>query len=251
MRHSRYVVVSAVLLAGILVLQGSIGKSVLYVLRFPFSCLRESIKVLALLPDLPSVVQENNQLNRLLIEKKVEIVRLKEQLRQLNSIEAYQSLGALSSGIVASVISRSLIPTQHSIHLNRGAGDGLALNSAILDIHGVVGRVLDIQSNTCTVILITDRESRISAMIERSRETGLLVGLSMNQCELIYLDADSDIEVNDSIVTAGLGGIFPKGLLLGKVAAVSRNEQTGTAYAEVRPAAKLGKIEEVFCLLPE
>jgi len=69
--------------------------------------------------------------------------------------------------------------------------------------------------------------------VERSRETGLLVGRGSGPCDLIYLDAAADVELGDRVVTAGLDGPFPKGVVLGTVTRVVRNEEVGTARASV------------------
>jgi rod shape-determining protein MreC len=75
-----------------------------------------------------------------------------------------------------------------------------------------------------------------------------LIGQGHGFCEFTYLDVDSDIQEGDRIVTAGLGGSFPKGLLLGAVVKIVRDEQSGSAHALVKPAASLGRLEEVLCL---
>jgi rod shape-determining protein MreC len=110
--------------------------------------------------------------------------------------------------------------------------------------------VIELHPATSLVLLLTDPESRVGGIVERSRETGLLVGKSRSQCEFIYLDVQADIQAGDRILTAGLGGPFPKGLLLGVVAEVIRDEVTGSARAIVNPSARLGKLEEVLCLSP-
>jgi rod shape-determining protein MreC len=99
-------------------------------------------------------------------------------------------------------------------------------------------------------MLLTDPDSRVAGLVDRSRETGLLVGRAGGRCEFMYLDVDADIQDGDRIVTAGLGGPFPKGLFLGRVARVVRDELTGSARASVVPAARLGRLEEVLCLPP-
>ena len=88
----------------------------------------------------------------------------------------------------------------------------------------------------------------MAALVERSRETGLVVGRGSGVCELIYLDQDADVQEGDRILTAGLGGTFPKGLVLGTVTRVVRDETSGSARAIVAPAAHLSRLEEVLCI---
>ena len=120
----------------------------------------------------------------------------------------------------------------------------------IVDETGVIGRVVDVQPATCLVMLLTDPDSRVAALVERSRETGLLVGQGSGRCAFTYVAADADLREGDRIVTAGLGGPFPKGLLLGTVAHLTRDELSGSATASVIPAARLNRLEEVLCLSP-
>jgi len=175
--------------------------------------------------------------------------RLREELRHVK-----QSQGLLETAsrgeIVATVLSRSTIPTQQTVLLNKGSRQGLTLETAVIDANGVVGRVTELHTVTSLVTLLTDPDSRIAGLVERSRESGLLVGRGHGQCEFIYLDAQADIEAGDRILTAGFGGPLPKGLLLGTVTHVVRDEASGAARALVRPAAHLGRLEEVLCLLP-
>ena len=91
---------------------------------------------------------------------------------------------------------------------------------------------------------------RCSISSSRSRESGLVVGTGGRWCELRYLDAEADVEVGDRVLTAGLEGAFPKGLLIGTVAKVERQESRGLLRAWVRPAVRINRLEDVLCLAP-
>ena len=156
----------------------------------------------------------------------------------------------MTDGIVASVIGRSPIPTRHTILLDHGQRDGLVEGGILLNGQGVIGRIIETSPRTSLAMLISDPDSRIAGLVERSRESGLLVGQGGGLCELIYLDAEADIVEGDRIMTAGVGGAFPKGLLLGIVSRVLRNTEAGTTSAIVRPAARLSQLEDVLCLRP-
>lgn len=235
-----------------LVFHETLRHSTLTVLRLPFTVVKGAVAALLALPRLPLLREEHEQLRLQLLRQQVSLAGVQEALRQA---DAGQSLtealppGA-PPGIVASVIGRSLLPTQQTVLLNRGAADGLAMGSVIVDVEGVIGRVLDVQPTTCLVLLLTDPESRLAGLVERSRETGLLVGQGQGRCEFIYLDADADLVEGDRVVTAGLGGSFPKGLLLGTVQRILRDDTLGTTTAIVRPGARLSRLESVLCLPP-
>jgi len=95
------------------------------------------------------------------------------------------------------------------------------------------------------VLPITDPASGVAALVQRSRETGVLGGTGDGRCELRYLDPDADVATGDTVLTSGAGGIFPKGLLVGTVTAVKQDRRAPGKVAEVRPAAALRKVEEV------
>ena len=206
--------------------------------------------VVLLLPRLPSLTQENTSLRSELTQRQLELAQLREALRHTRQGQALTEAVPSAPGVVAGVIARSTLPSQQTILMDKGSQQGVKEEGVVVDAGGVVGRVAELHGASALVMLLTDPESRVAAIVERSRETGLLVGRGLGQCELIYLDAQVDLQEGDRVLTAGLGGVFPKGLLLGKVTRVFRDEQAGSASAWVEPAARLGQLEEVLCLLP-
>ena len=249
MRAFRVLFISALLLGAVCVFQAPVRRSTLAVLRFPFTLIRGVVSLVLLLPRLPSLASENDRLRADVIRARAEADGLREDLRHVRQSDALRA-AAPAQAVVASVLSRSTIPTQQTVLLDQGERDGLALESAVIDADGVVGRITELHPSMCLVTLLTDADSRIAGLVERSRESGLLVGRGDGRCEFIYLDIDADIEVEDRILTAGFGGPVPKGLPLGTVARVDRDEASGTTRAIVRPAAHVGRLEEVLCLPP-
>jgi len=222
----------------------------LAILRAPFRLVVSVIHVGLTLPQLPGLARENARLRTALSRRSLELAQTRETLRRTTQAEALLATASQAPGVVASVIGRSPIPTQHTIWLDRGTRDGLQLDGLVVDAHGVVGRLIDVHPSTSLAMLITDPNSRVAGLVERSRESGLLSGEGHAVCRLSYLGADADMAEGDRIVTAGVGGVFPKGLLLGTVLTVARDDAAGSAEARVRPAARLGRLEEVLCLPP-
>lgn len=227
-----------------------VRSAALTVFRLPLTLLKGGVTVISGLPRLPTIVREHEALRSELIRQQLEAARLREALRQARQGAALTEAGGVERGLVAAVIGRSALPTQHTVLLDRGTRDGVQPDSVAIDAEGVVGRVIEAHPVTALVMLLTDPESRVAGLVERSRETGLLIGRAQGGNEFVYLDVHADIEVNDRIVTAGLGGAFPKGLVLGTVTRVDRDERAGSAVAVVAPAARLGRLEEVLCLPP-
>ena len=238
-----------VLLVGVLVLLSHPCRgATLAVLHFPFSVVKMFSRALIMLPHMSSLTRENADLRRELVQRQLDAATLRERLRHVQQSQALLQALAAPQGMVARVIGRSTLPSQQTVWLDRGERDGLTLDSVILDPSGVIGRVSALQASNGLVLLLTDPESRVAALIERSRETGVLVGHGRRQCELRYLDAEADVQEGDRVVTAGLGGSIPKGLPLGTVTRIERDEETGSASAWVMPSARLGQLEEVLCL---
>jgi len=222
----------------------------LTILRFPFTATRHGVRILATLPRLPALTQDNAALRAQLLQRQLEVAQLREALRQAQQAQALAGQ-APGPGLVASVIGRSTLPTQQTVLLDRGRAHHVAPDSVVVDASGVIGRVVDVQPTTALAVLLTDPDSRVAAVVERSREMGLLVGQGRGQCRLVYLDVAADLQPGDAVVTAGLGGPFPKGLLLGTITQVMRDAQAGFAWAMVTPSAKLSRAEEVLCLRPQ
>lgn len=235
----------------LLILVAPLRHAAIAILRWPYRAAAGCLHTAALLPQLPALSREQRVWQLQLTELQRENAQLREQLRALVHAEALQALPGLPPrSAVAQVIGRSILPAEHTVLLNRGQRQGVGPDQVILDLHGVMGRVAEADEDTALVMLLTDADSRVGAAAERSRETGVLAGRGRSHCELIYLDLDADIEPGDRIVTAGLGEIFPKGLLLGTVIKVLRDPVVGTSSAWVRPAARLGRVEEVLSLPP-
>lgn len=228
------------------------------VIRFPLTVANAGLGILLAIPRLPALLHDREQLQAELMRRQLEIARLQETLRTAHRVHGFTPLfleragftdqAVASHGVLAQVIGRSILPTQHTVLLGKGQGDGLTLDTVVIDPEGVVGRLVELHLASALVLLVTDPDSRVAALVERSRETGLLVGRGLSQCEFVYLDGQADITVGDRVVTAGWGGTFPKGLPLGTITRVSRDEQAAVTTAWVEPAARLSRLEDVLCL---
>ena len=234
----------------------------LQLFRLPLEVASRALRIGWLLPQLPRLTAEHDELRRQLSAAQVELAQAKETLRQTSSAEDLMRSAGLPTphltrlaggpphAVVASVIGRTLLPTQQSVILNRGAKDGVVVGSLLMSAEGLVGRVIEATPTTSVGLLLTDADSRVACLIERTRETGLLAGTSGSWCQLLYLDSDADLVAGDRVVTAGLGEGFPKGLPVGIVAEVVRGRGGMPRSARVRPAAVLRHLEDVLIIPP-
>ena len=225
-------------------------RAFLTIFRLPLTTLERALSILLDLPQVPHLESELTRLRAELTQRQLDIVRLQDTLRhQSRAVQLQQAAGG-TSGPVARVIGRTLLPTEQILLLDRGSQEGVVREGVLMDVAGVVGRIVEVYSTTSLVSLLTDPDSRIACLVERSREGALLVGTGGLEARLEDLDFDADVEVQDRVVTAGLGGSFPTGLLLGVVTKVQRDERNARVIAWVRPSVRLNQLEEALCLPP-
>ena len=134
--------------------------------------------------------------------------------------------------------------------VDRGTADGVEQQDVAVTREGVVGQVYAVTAHTARIVPLSDSLSGVSVFVQRSRETGILKGLGNWRCELRYLDPDAAVQPGDQVLTAGPGGVFPKGLRVGTVIAVVADPNTPGKLAEIEPAAEFRKVEEVLLLRP-
>jgi rod shape-determining protein MreC len=121
---------------------------------------------------------------------------------------------------------------------------------AVVTPEGVVGKIIDVFPGSARVLLLTDRSSGIDALVQRTRDQGVVQGIGARRCEVKYLSRQAAVTVGDMIVTSGMAGIFPKGMRVGKVTDVRRGGHL-LQKVEITPAATLDRLEEVIVLVRE
>lgn len=137
-----------------------------------------------------------------------------------------------ASSVTARVIGDSGGAFVRSILVNAGAREGVAKGNAALSGKGLLGRVAEVGDRSARVLLINDLNSRIPVVVERSRERAILAGDNSVAPRLLYLPPTTDIKVGDRIVTSGHGGVFPVGLPVGIVNAISEEGVRVVPYAD-------------------
>jgi rod shape-determining protein MreC len=137
------------------------------------------------------------------------------------------------------------------IVINKGKQQGIEKDFTVITNQGLAGRVIQAGSLTSQVLLINDLNSGVAAFIQRSRQKGLVSGTLAGSLRMHYLPPDADVQVSDLVVTSGLSGLYPKGILIGQVTRVQRQGKAGEISALVKPAVDLSRLEEVLVVLRE
>jgi rod shape-determining protein MreC len=194
------------------------------------------------------VNEENQRLRRRIVELEQQAVRLSEVEQTDRRLEALLKLRSSFDGDLqaAQIIGRDPLPWFSTMTVNRGEADGVHKNAAVLSPLGVVGQITTTGAHSARVLLITDHNSGVDALVQRSRARGIVEGALDGGCVMKYLKRGEDVEVGDRVVTSGLDGIFPKGIIIGEVTRVTRGNRGLLQVADIKPAVPLDHIEEVL-----
>ena len=193
--------------------------------------------------------------NTMLREKVAELQKETHQLRE--SALANERLQRLlqfrekyaPSAIAAEVIGQDPSSWFKSLTINKGERNGIKKGMAVLSPEGVVGQILKTAPYHSTVLLITDYNSGIDSIVQRNRAKAIVEGRGENRCQLKYLLRTDEVKVGDIVVTSGLSGNFPKGLMVGEIRKVEKKGYGIFQYAELIPSVDLNRLEEVLIII--
>ncbi|HHX28525.1 MAG: rod shape-determining protein MreC [Bacillota bacterium] len=151
--------------------------------------------------------------------------------------------------LVAEVYGRDPSKWFSSLSIAAGREQGIQPDAAVVCQAGLVGRILELGDNVSTVLLLTDPESGVGAVAQRSRDLGVVLGGGGPQTLIArFFSKDADVQVGDRIVTSGMGSKFPDGLLIGEVVSVSVPQPGLVKEAVVKPSADFEHLEEVMVI---
>lgn len=136
------------------------------------------------------------------------------------------------------------------IRLNKGTRHGIKAMSPVITNQGLVGYVYRATENYSDVLTILDQNNRVDIIVERTRTHGIVEGVFNFKCALKYIMRNEPVEVGDKLLTAGVGGIYPKGIKVGMITDITRENFGMTLSIEVVPSVDFDKIEEVLVLIP-
>lgn len=198
----------------------------------------------------PNLKKENEILKQevaSLERKLIEYPRLTQENKRLGTL---LDLKNRLSGhpVPAVVIGRDPSSWSHYIVIDRGKKDGIRVNTPLIHPDGLVGKVVLAGRYSSRAILLTDRESRVSALDVETRDVGLIEGTGTMALKMTFLDPQAKVQVGDMIVSSGLGGIYPKGVPIGRVFAVGEEKGHLMLFAMVKPSVSFSKLEELLCI---
>jgi rod shape-determining protein MreC len=194
---------------------------------------------------------ENSELSEQLREARVKLLQfdsLREENVRLRAVRE-ASAGVGGRTMIAEIMRVDVDPFRHRVRINKGADDGVFKNQPVLDAFGIVGQVVQVDKYTSTIILISDAEHAIPVQVNRNGIRSIAVGAGdLGKLSLPYMTVESDVKVEDLLVSSGLDGIFPAGYPVARVSKVERNPADTFALVEAKPLAQLDRDREVLLL---
>lgn len=150
----------------------------------------------------------------------------------------------------ARVIARSPNNWYSTLTVDRGEFDGVKKDQVVVSDAGVVGRIVSVGPHTAKVLLILDRDGAVGAMVQENRTLGIVEGSKDNLglLKMVHLPYDADLKRGQVVVTSGLGGVFPRGIPIGKVLKFEDEGSGVDKYAIVKPFVDFDRLEELFII---
>jgi rod shape-determining protein MreC len=191
---------------------------------------------------------ENERLRQKIVELEQERNRFLEaeatnrRLQQLLGFRSHLPV----TGITATVIAASASSWFKSCLLDKGNADGIRKGMAVVTPLGALGKVIDVTPRTAKVLLLTDPNSGVDVVVQRTRARGIVSGSLENGPIMKYVKFSEDVQVGDRLLTSGLDGVFPKGMMVATVTTVRKQSQGLFQYIGVMPTVTLDGTEQVL-----
>jgi len=193
--------------------------------------------------------RQNEQLRGELDRLRLENQSLRNAVGAASRLEILASYrqSIASQTLIAEVIGTGANPNSRVVFLDKGSGAGVKPGMAVITAVGIVGKVQAVFPGSSLVLLISDMHSGVGVLLESSRVHGVLKGTGLNQAKIDYVPSEEKVSVGEKVYTSGEDRVYPKGLLVGTVAAV----QPGKDFQEItlRPGASLNRLEEVLVVI--
>ena len=199
---------------------------------------------------LQNVHEENRRLH-----EQIEILRNQNhELRELAFVSHQLSAllefkGRLSPETVAAqVIGLDSTNWYRGVVLNKGQQEGIQAEMGVLTFSGVVGRVVKATNYSSVVLLVNDPNNAVPGLIQRTRDQGIVVGTIGGRARMKYIPLLSTVQLGDVVATSGLTGAFPKGIPIGTISRIEKEDDDLFLSAEIVPEVDFAKLEEVLVI---
>ncbi len=199
--------------------------------------------------DMRSSVNENVELRRKVASLTTENLKLRQSegdLKRLRSLLSYAEQFDMHTSM-GQTIMLDTAGRFKSIIIDRGSADGVQVNDVVANANGLVGRVVLTTHDLSKVQLVTDNNASIGALVERTRRQGVVRGNGANAAQMFDIPSLADVQAGDRVLTAGIDGIYPRGIPLGTIVRADPGQSLFKTIT-VKPAVDFSSIEEVIVI---
>jgi rod shape-determining protein MreC len=202
--------------------------------------------------------EENKRLSEEVIylqAKQIDLENLEQENRHLqDQLEFYKR--QKHTLISCQVTARTISGWWQSMRLDKGRAQGVEASRAVISPDGLVGRTDEVSAHTADVLLLSDPACKVSARVSRTGSFGLVTGRGVNAqgypvARMQFIHKDAPVRAGDAVVTSGLGGVFPKNILIGYIESVSTEEAGLYKVADIIPKAVTELMDVVFVAAEE
>jgi rod shape-determining protein MreC len=196
--------------------------------------------------------RENEKLHHEVDQLRLRNLQLESQAaeaQRLRVLLSFRESHPEAPMLAAQVIGASADATSHTLFINRGEHDHIRRNMGVITPDGIVGKIVEVFPSSSQVLLINDKESGVGALFSDTRTHGVVKGTGDPEPRMDYVVNDEKVQAGQTILTSGEDRIFPKDLLIGRVA--STEQALPFQVIKVQPAARLDRLEEVLILLTQ
>ncbi len=208
--------------------------------------------------DYTALEEENAELKRQIAQMEADIRQAQldsaENARLESLLGLQEERPDLTEDIVlATVTEHAVTNWSATLTVSRGTNDGLEVGDCVMDEQGnLVGTVSDVGTNWATILTLVDTETSIGAQVFRTGDLGVAQGnfslMGENRLRLDYLPAECDLLSGDLVVTSGLGGYYPAGLVIGSVEEVQLDDSGASSYAVLIPTVEFSELQQVVVI---
>ena len=202
--------------------------------------------------DVRDLTRENQALRAETERLNAEIARLREEGARNEELERLlDTRNALANQefVAASVVARDPSNLRQLVAIDVGRDDGVRVGMPVVtEGSTLVGTISKVEDGHAWVTLVTDVDSAVSSLLLESRAQGVVAGGYNRRLSMEFVDQNAAVKQGDTVITSGLGGTYPKDLVIGKVTGVSANRQELFRSVTVEPLASLSQLETVLVM---
>jgi len=200
--------------------------------------------------NLINVQEENQQLVEEVKRLRSEVIYLKEKSATGDRLMELLKLWDTSAvkHVAANVIAKDPTNWYGALVINKGEEDGIKPNMGVITAEGVIGRIVKTAPDYSRVLLLSDRNSAIAGLIQRTGYEGIAEGQQGRVLKFNYIMTDADVLDSDIVITSGTDGVFPRGIVIGRINKIEKPQNRLFQSIELIPVATLSKVREVMVI---